>query len=70
MSGTVFCKHKYITNPETTPIDAIIADSNRMTETLRNHTPINMCKDDIEALRLLETIFTRAAAKNTNTQST
>ena len=68
VSGTVFFKHNYITNPETTPTDAIIAAANRMTETLRNHTPINMCEDDLEALRLLETIFTRAAATNTNIQ--
>ena len=68
VSGTVFFKHNYITNPETTPTDAIIAAANRMTETLRNHTPINMFKDDLEALRLLETIFARAAATNTNIQ--
>ena len=68
MSGTVFFKLNYITNPETTPTDAIIAAANRMIETLLNHTPINMCEDDLEALQLLETIFTRAAATNTNSQ--
>ena len=68
VSGTFFFKHNHIKNPETTPTDAIIAAANRMIETLRNHTPINMCEDDIEALRLLETIFTRAAATNTNIQ--
>ena len=50
VSGTVFFKHNYITNTGTTPSDAIIAAANRMTETLRNHTPINMCEDDLEAL--------------------
>ena len=39
-----------------------------MTETLRTHTPINMCKEDLEALRRLETIFTRAARTNTKVQ--
>ena len=68
MSGTVFFKHNYITNPETTPTDAIISAANRMTETLHNHTPINMCEDDLEALRRLETNFTREAATNTNSQ--
>ena len=68
VSGTVFFKHNYITNPETTPTDAIIASANRMTEKLRNHMPINMCEDDLEALRRLETIFTREAATNTNSQ--
>ena len=68
VSGTFFFKHNYITNPETTPTDAIIAAANRMTDTLRNHTPINMCEDYLEALQRLETIFTRAAATNTNIQ--
>ena len=44
VSGKVFFKHNYITNPETTPINAIISAVNRITETLRTHTPINMCK--------------------------
>ena len=66
VSGKVFFKYNYITNTETTPTYAIIAAANIMTETLRNHTPINMCEDDLEALRRLETIFTRAAATNTN----
>ena len=70
MSGTFFFKHNYITNPETKPADAIIAAANIMTETLRNHTPINMCEDDLEAMRLLETIFTRAAQTNTSIQIT
>ena len=39
-----------------------------MTETLCNHTPINMCKDKLDSLRRLEKIFTRAAATNTNSQ--
>ena len=68
MPGKIFFKSNYITNTETTPTDAIISAANRMTETLRNHTPINMCEDDLEALRLLETIFTREAATNTNIQ--
>ena len=66
--GTVLFKHNYITNPETTPTDATIAVANRMTETLRNHTPINMCKDNLEALRRLDIIFTREAATKTNIQ--
>ena len=68
VSGTVFFKHNYITNPETTPSDAIISATNIMTETLRTHTPINMCEEDLEALRLLDTIFTREARTNTNVQ--
>ena len=56
-----FFKHNYITNPETSPADAIISAANIMTETLRTHTPINMCEEDIEALQRLETIFARAA---------
>ena len=66
VSGKFFFKHNHIKNPETTPTDAIIAAANRMTETLRDHTPINMCEDDLESLRLLETIFTKASATNTN----
>ena len=68
VSGTVLFKHNYITNPEKTPTDAITASANRMTETLLNHTPINMREDDSEALRRLETISTRAATTNTNSQ--
>ena len=60
--------YNYITNPETTPTDAIIAAANRMTDMLCNHLPINMCEDDLEALRRLKEIFTRAAATNTNSQ--
>ena len=68
VSVTVLFKHNYITNPETTPSDVIISAANRMTDTLRTHTPINMCEEDLEALRRLETIFTRAAQKNTEVQ--
>ena len=68
VSCTVFFKHNYITNPETTSTDAIIAAANIMTKTLQNHTPINMYEDNLEALQRLETIFTRAAATNTNIQ--
>ena len=39
-----------------------------MAETLRTHTPINMCKEDLEAPQRLETIFSRAARTNTNVQ--
>ena len=39
-----------------------------MTETLRNHTPISMCEDDLEALRHLKTIFTRSAQTNSDVQ--
>ena len=66
VSGTVFFKHNYITNPETTPEDAMISADNRMMETLQNHTPINMCKEDLEDLRRLDTIFTKAAQTNTD----
>ena len=69
VSGTVFFKHNYIKNPETTPTDIIVAAANRMTETLRKHTPINICEDDVEALRCLETIFTRAATTSNNSQT-
>ena len=68
VSGTFFFKNNYIKNPETTPKDAIKAAANRMTETLRNHTPINMFKDDLEAIRRLETISSRVAETNTNSQ--
>ena len=63
-----FLKHNYITNPETTPADAIISATNRMIETLCTHTSINMCKEDLEALQRLETIFARAARTNSDVQ--
>ena len=63
-----FLKHNYITNPETTPSDAIISAANRMTETLRTHTPINICEEDLEALQSLETILARAARTNSEVQ--
>ena len=68
VSGTVFFKHNHITNPETTPADALISAANGMTEKIRTHTPINMCKDDIEALQRTKTIFSRAARKNSDVQ--
>ena len=61
-----FFKHNYITNPETSPADAIISAAKQMTETLQTHTPINMYEEDLEALRRLKTILTRAAQTNTD----
>ena len=39
-----------------------------MMKTLRTHTPINMCKEDPEALQRLVTIFARAARTNSDVQ--
>ena len=39
-----------------------------MTETLRTHTPNNMCEEDLEALQRLETIFARVARTNRDVQ--
>ena len=66
VSGKVFLKHNYITNPETTPSDVIISAANRMTETLCTHTPINICEEDLEALQRLETIVAKAARTNSD----
>ena len=61
-----FLKHNYIKNIETIPADTIISSANLMTETLRTYTPIKMCKEDLEALQRLETIFSRAAQTNSD----
>ena len=65
VSGTVFFKHKYISNPTLTPADAIIAAANRMTATLRTHKTAGMTEDDMQALDRLGQIFTNAATNNT-----
>ena len=64
VSGTVFFKHKYITNPSVTPEDAVISAANRMTDAPKIHHPHNICEDDIQALHFLEQIFEQAADNN------
>ena len=68
VSGTIFLKHNYITDPETTPVYAIISAANQITETICTHTPINMCEEDLEALQCLETIFSMEARKKSDVQ--
>ena len=59
--GTVFFKHKYITNPSVAPEDTVISAENRMTDALKMHHPHNMCEYDIHALHRLEQTFKQAA---------
>ena len=61
VSGTVFVKHKYTTNPPITPEDAVIYAANRMTDALKMHHLHNMGEDNIQALHCLEQIFKQAA---------
>ena len=61
VSGTLFFKHKYITNPSVTPEDSVISAANRMTYVVKMHHLRNMCEDDIQALHRLEQIFKQAA---------
>ena len=60
----VFFKHKYITNPTASPSDVIIAAANRMAEALWTHKSNNLGKEDVDALKRLENIFTEAENKN------
>ena len=59
--GTVFFKHKYITNPSVAPEDTVISAENRMTDALKMHHLHNMGEDDIQALHCLEQIFKQSA---------
>ena len=61
ISGTVFFKHNYITNPSVTPEDDVISEANIITDALKMHHPHNMCEDDTQALHRLEQIFKQAA---------
>ena len=38
ISATVFQKHKYITNPEITPEDRVIAAAGNLADELKGHT--------------------------------
>ena len=62
VSGTVFHKHKYITNPAVTPADAVIAAAGRLAAVIKGTLSNSMGTDALDELARLGAVFTNAAA--------
>ena len=59
ISGTVFFKHKYLTNPTVSPEDAIIAATNTLSTTLaQNHAAQHKNQQSFEELKRMVAIIT------------
>ena len=59
ISGTVFFKHKYLTNPTVSPEDAIIAATNNLSTTLaQNHAAQHKNQQSFDELKRMATIIT------------
>ena len=62
VSGTVFFKHKYLTNPTVTPEDAIVAAANNLSNAIkRNMTAQQIGEQRYNDIVRLQEIFTYAA---------
>ena len=60
-TDTVFFKHKHITNPSVTPVDAIVCAAKYLTEALKGNIPTTLEGSSLEDLEKLETIFLQQA---------
>ena len=57
ISGTVLHKHKYITNPDVTPEDRVIAEMDRMSQELKENPPEHISNTTLEQLTTLGNIL-------------
>ena len=64
ISGMVFFKHKYISNPTVSPEYTILAVAQDMPSALRRNMPTQLGEDTLTALKKLHDIFTLAAVTN------
>jgi hypothetical protein len=63
ISGTVFFKHQYITNPTVSPESHVVVAAQQLTTTLKGNIPAG--NETAEALKKVSKLFTKiAAAKN------
>ncbi len=57
VSGVVWFKHKYLTNPSVTPEDQIVAAIGGLAKTLTNGVPLQLCNDTVDKLCKLQEIL-------------
>ncbi len=62
VSGMVFYKHKYITNPDVTPDDAAIVAAKKLAEALKGIHTNSLGTETIDDLARLSSVFTKVAA--------
>jgi hypothetical protein len=63
ISGAVFFKHKYLTNPSVTPEDLVIAAAENLTQALKTSIPQPLQVSTIQVLKDLSEVFTDASHK-------
>ncbi len=63
ISGAVFFKHKYITNPTVTPKERVIVAAGALAQALDNQIPPHMQAPTIQALSDLQQIFQQSATR-------
>jgi hypothetical protein len=59
VSGTVFFKHQYITNPVVSPESLVVAAAQQLTTALKGNIPA--CNETAEALKKMSDLFTKIA---------
>ena len=64
ISGTVFHKHKYLTNPSVAPEDVVIDAANNLANALKNQMPQHLQSTSLQALAGIQDIFLQAAKSN------
>ena len=62
VSETVFNKHKYISNPNVTPADAVIAAAGNLDSALKGKIPASLQKSPLADLMRLSEIFSETAS--------
>ena len=62
ISETVFHKHKYISNPNVTPADSVIAKAGNLDSALKGTMPACLQQSPLEYLTRISEIFSGAAA--------
>ena len=61
LSLTVFCKHKYISNPTIYPIDTVITKNKNLSAALKGKMPHYHQESPLDKLNCLSRIFSNAA---------
>ena len=62
----MFFKHKYLTNPTATRVNAIMVDAQDMAAQLRGHMTRHIGAEKLRALKNLQTIFAEASNEKAN----
>ncbi len=64
VSGAVWFKHKYLTNPSVTPEDQIVAAIGGLAKTLTTGVPPQLCNDTVDKLCKLQKILEPRTDRN------